>query len=298
MAKLPVKILLAGIAILTCDGFQNSIHVMNKLRVDHCNVRGAGVVCSASRRDLLSLFVPATLASMALLTPNEPAFADSESEGDLTSKMFNADGSLKEGVESEVKFREVSFKWDASDAFAMNEDGTNVQDTKSGSQYELYYEYPMRWSDGKDGDPIYFDRAEGINKKAAKRITIFQAPGKVTPDRLEKATTIGVAKALDAPQELSRLYKADVVSGRSVTKGSQKYYEFDMAAAPDTCGDSKENLGLGFCPYDDLFLLSATVMNDRLYCIVVECDSTRVWKQESKELKRIRSTFVIDEVTA
>jgi len=232
------------------------------------------------------------------LTPNEPALAEVDSEVDLTAQLFNSDGSLKEGVESEVKFRDVSFKWDQSDAFAMNEDGTDVQDTKSGSQYEISYQYPMRWSDGKDGDPIYFDRSEGINKKAAKRVTIFQAPGKVSPDRLQKATTIGVAKALEVPEKLSRLYKADVVSGRTTTKGDQKYYEFDMAAAPDTCGDSKENLGLGFCPYDDLFLLSATIVNDRLYCMVVECDSTKVWKQESKELKRLRSMFAVEEATA
>jgi len=47
---------------------------------------------------------------------------------------------------------------------------------------------------------------------------------------------------------------------------------------------------------DDLFLLSATIVNDRLYCMVVECDDTKVWKLESKELKRVRSTFTIEEV--
>lgn len=50
---------------------------------------------------------------------------------------------------------------------------------------------------------------------------------------------------------------------------------------------------------DDLFLLSATVVNDRLYCMIVECDSTNTWKVESKELKRVRSSFEIEEaVTA
>jgi len=298
MAKSSILFLLAGVMISPCHAFQADYNFMNQLRGNHMVGGKAVVACSASRRDLFSFFVPATLASMALLTPNEPALAEVDSEVDLTAQLFNSDGSLKEGVESEVKFRDVSFKWDQSDAFAMNEDGTDVQDTKSGSQYEISYQYPMRWSDGKDGDPIYFDRSEGINKKAAKRVTIFQAPGKVSPDRLQKATTIGVAKALEVPEKLSRLYKADVVSGRTTTKGDQKYYEFDMAAAPDTCGDSKENLGLGFCPYDDLFLLSATIVNDRLYCMVVECDSTKVWKQESKELKRLRSMFAVEEATA
>jgi hypothetical protein len=50
---------------------------------------------------------------------------------------------------------------------------------------------------------------------------------------------------------------------------------------------------------DDLFLISATVVNDRLYCMIVECDSTNTWKVESKELKRVRSSFAIEEaVTA
>ena len=243
-----ITFILIGVLSLPCQAFQNA-NVLTQVRDDHSAVGRTRVACSESRRNVISLFVPASLASMALLTRNEPSFAASDNEGDLTSELFNSDGSLKEGVESEVKFRDVSFKWDQSDEFAMNEDGINVQDTKSGSQYTLSYQYPMRWSDGKDGDPVYFDRSEGINRKATKGVTIYQAAGKATVDRLKTATTVGVAKAFDVPTNFSRLYKADVVSGRTVERGDQKYYEFDMAAAPDTCGDSNENLGLGFCPY-------------------------------------------------
>lgn len=275
------------------------------------------VICHESRRDVFSLFVPTTLASIALLTPNEPSFAlpvsdndndnndDGGGDNDLTSTIYNSDGTLKEGVETEVKYRDVSFTWGQSDEISIHEDGADASKgssttkSESGSQYTLSYQIPMRWSDGKDGDPVYFDRSVGVNSKAAKGITIYQAPGLANIDRLQKATTVGVAKAMDIPEQFSRLYKADVVSGRTVERGSQKYYEFDMAAAPDKCGDSSDNLGLGFCPYDDLFLLSATVVNDRLYCMIVECDSTNTWKVESKELKRVRSTFAIEEaVTA
>jgi len=279
-----------GVLTYPCVAFQN----VNNKPQHQARGGGDGVACHASRRDILSLFVPATLASTALLTPIDPSFA--AAGDDLTTQMFNSDGSLKDGYESEVKFRDVSFKWDQSDSFALNEDGMNMQGTKPGSQYTLSYQYPLRWSDGKDGDPIYFDRSEGVNNKASKRITIFQASGTAAEGRLEKATTIGVAKALDAPKDtLGQLYKADIVSGRTVEKGNLKYFEFDMASAPDTCGNSKENLGLGFCPYDNLYLVSATIANDRLYCMVVECDSTKMWKLESKELKRIRSTFSIEE---
>jgi hypothetical protein len=156
----------------------------------------------------------------------------------------------------------------------------------------------MRWSDGKDRDPIYFDRTEGTNAKSCKQITVYQAPGNVDEKQLEKATTIGVAKALDAPKsDFAQLYKADIISGKVNEKGSQKYYEFDMASAPESCGNSNENLGLGFCPYDNIYLLSATIVNNRLYCIVVECDDTKIWKLASAELKRVRSSFKIEELS-
>lgn len=248
---------------------------------------------SPSRRAILSL-VPSCLASVPFFVPYQSA--DAADSGDLTSQLFNSDGSLKEGVESETKFRTVDFMWGISDDRALNEDGVNLEDTKSGSQIRLSYELPLKWSDGKDGDPVYFDRTEGTNAKACKRITVYRAPGLADVKQLEKATTIGVAKALAAPQSLARLYKADIISGRISTRNSQKYYEFDMAAAPEACGDSNENLGLGFCPYDNIYLISATIVNDRLYCIVVECDSTRIWKLASSELKRVRSSFTADSI--
>lgn len=210
----------------------------------------------------------------------------------------NPDGSLKDGVEAEAKERLVKFDWDVSDLLSLSEDGSNVGETKSGSQVQLSYKFPFKWSDGKDGDQIYFDRSEGTNAKACKRITVYQAAGKAEVKKLEKASSIGVAKAFDAPESLKRLFKADIISGRTTKRDDQVYYEFDMAAAPDSCGDSKENLGLGFCPYDNIFLLSATILNDRLYCIVVECDSTKIWKLASSDLKRIRSSFAVENLTS
>jgi hypothetical protein len=250
-----------------------------------------------SRRDLLSLVPSSLLASTVLLVPTQSAVADDgASASDLTSQLFNSDGSLKEGVESETKFRMIDLMWGVSDDRALNEDGRNIDYTKSGPQMHLSYELPLKWSDGTNGDPIYFDRTEGTNAKACKRITVYRAPGLANVQQLEKATTIGVAKALAVPPSLDRLYKADIISGRISIRNDQKYYEFDMAAAPESCGSSNENLGLGFCPYDNIYLLSATILDDRLYYIVVECDSTRIWKLASSELKRVRSSFAVDAV--
>jgi hypothetical protein len=264
------------------------------LASSHCftsNISGkpqqtSKVVCHASRREIVST-IPAALLLQIL-----PAFAEEENE--LTSKLYSADGLIREGVEKEAKERSVEFTWDYSDNLVLSQDGTNVGDTKQGKQASLSYQYPLKWSDGKDGDEIYFDRSEGINVKACKRITVFQAPGKAELKTLSKATTIGVAKSIGAPESLKRLYDADIVSGRVAKRNDQTYYEFDMAAAPESCGSSEENLGLGFCPYDNVFLVSATVLEDRLYCIVVECDSTKIWKLAGSELKRVRSSFIVD----
>ena len=247
--------------------------------------------CQAStRRDVLSTI---GLSSMAFL-PTLPAMAEEE---DLTSKLYNPDGTTKEGVEVEAKFRDVDFSWDVADQLALRIDGTNQGDTKSGSQIQISYRLPVKWSDGKDGDELYFDqsigRSEGTTGKPCKRIIVYQAAGKADIKRLEKAATTGVAKALDVPDELKRLYSADVVSGRVAKRNGQTYYEYDMAAAPETCGDSKENLGLGFCPYDNVFLLSATIVNDRLYVFSTECDSTKLWKKASVDLKAARSSFTV-----
>ena len=236
--------------------------------------------------------VPAAVCS--LLLPTLPAFADGGD--DMMSQMFNADGSLKEGVESEAKERLVEFSWGFSDNLALCQDGVNIGDTKPGDQVRLSYKFPFKWSDGKGSDEIYFDRSEGTNAKACKRITVFQAPGTADIKRLSKATTVGVAKSVGAPDSLKRLYDADIISGRISKRNDKTYYEFDMAAAPESCGNSEENLGLGFCPYDNIFLLSATIVGDRLYCICVECDSTKIWKLASSDLKRVRSSFIVDEV--
>jgi hypothetical protein len=88
---------------------------------------------------------------------------------------------------------------------------------------------------------------------------------------------------------------ADLVSERTRRQGDIKFYEFDLAVAPKNCGDSKDNLGLGFCPFDSIYLLSAAVVNDSLYVMAVQCQKAE-WKVANSDLKRARSSFSFDEV--
>jgi len=213
----------------------------------------------------------------------------SRAEEDLTSQMFNPDGSLKDGVPYEVaKTKPVEFNWDHSEPLLVNLDGQNTAETTSGSQVRISYQLPDKWGKG------YIDTSEGANAPACKHITVYKAPGTASTDRLDKATTIGVGKALEATDALGKLKTADVIGGRKQTKNDQKYYEFDMASAPEKCGSrSKDDLGLGFCPYDTVFLISATILDESLYVMAIECDNLE-WKQGNADLKRVRSSFSVE----
>eukprot|EP00544_Gedaniella_sp_CCMP2646_P012466 CAMPEP_0202480212 /NCGR_PEP_ID=MMETSP1361-20130828/292_1 /ASSEMBLY_ACC=CAM_ASM_000849 /TAXON_ID=210615 /ORGANISM="Staurosira complex sp., Strain CCMP2646" /LENGTH=245 /DNA_ID=CAMNT_0049107631 /DNA_START=87 /DNA_END=824 /DNA_ORIENTATION=- len=213
---------------------------------------------------------------------------------DLTSQIYNPDGSLKEGVSSTVaKTKLVAFTFDQSDNPQINVDGDYKDGTTSNSgsqQVQISYELPDKWGKG------YIDTSEGVNAPACKRITVYKAPGNASLECLDEATTIGVGKALKVTDSLARLKTADIIGGRKRTRNEQKYYEFDMASAPDKCeGTSKDDLGLGFCPYDSVFLISATIFNESLYVMAIECDNQE-WKQGNADLKRVRSSFNVEAV--
>lgn len=218
-------------------------------------------------------------------------------DDDLTSQMFNPDGSLKQGDVEVAKTKLVAFDWDQSDNMMVNIDGKNTEGTSSGNKIRISYELPAKWGRGSD---IYIDTSEGVNAPACKRITVYKAPGKASADRLEKATTIGVGKALQVTDDLGKLATADIIGGRKRTLSSnngEKYFDFDLASAPQKCDQSasKDDLGLGFCPYDTVFLISATILDESLYVMAIECDNLE-WKQGNADLKRVRSSFSVETI--
>jgi hypothetical protein len=216
--------------------------------------------------------------------------------------MFNPDGSVREGVESVARFRTVDIIWDAATdkSFASNVDGTNVGTSAgkadSGSSVRISYRLPEKWATGQEGggDELYFDRTEGVNAKACRRITVFRAAGgDVVESQLERASNVGIAKALRVPDDLAVLGSADLVSGRAISRDDQRYFDFDMAVAPKTCDQSNENLGLGFCPYESIYLLSSTALDGHLYVMVIESDKNE-WKRANSDLKLVRNSFRVE----
>mmetsp|Transcript_5195 Transcript_5195/g.6786 ORF Transcript_5195/g.6786 Transcript_5195/m.6786 type:complete len:335 (+) Transcript_5195:19-1023(+) len=249
-----------------------------------------------------TFFASVGMAVTGLILPSQ-----SYAEEDLTTQLFYEDGSLKDGVESEAKFRQVEFVWDGSassitGSYQINIDGFDAKKLSSeGESVKISYDMPLKWKGpGETGanQDLYTDlTVKGEDVKALTKITVYQAPEPVKQQQLEKASTIGIAKAINVLPELEALQTADLVGGRVRTVGSNKQmmFDFDMAVAPKTCGNSPENLGLGFCPFDTVFLLTATIVNERLYVFAIECDKDQ-WKRSNSDLKKVRSTFAVSSI--
>ena len=229
-------------------------------------------------------FVAAFILSSPLFIRRSVSADDDQS---LTTKLFNPDGSLKAGRIEAAQEHVIDFKWDASDLGLVNVDGVTTAGSE-GSQFKLSYNVPAKWGTGEN---LYLDSS--ANATVCTHITVYQATGKVEASQLDRATTIGVGTALAVTDDLFPIRNADLIGGRRRNKGEQTYFEFDLAAAPKTCSDSSENLGLGFCPFDSIYLLSATLIDGNLFVIAVECDKFQ-WKQASADLKRVRSSFSIE----
>lgn len=244
---------------------------------------------SSDRRSLLR-----QAALIAVGTSILPvAFTANAEEEDLTTKLFNEDGSLKdESTEIEAKFRKVELMWDGSNnQLAIAVDGENSAATPKGSSLRLSYDLPEKWN---TESKKYIDKAEGV--KVCDRITVYRAEGSATTKLLEKASIKGIGESLRVTEDLKDIKKTDLIGGRSRIKGDQKYFDFDLANAPSTCSASKEDLGLGFCPYESIYLLSSTVFDNCLYVFALECDKAE-WKLANSDLRRVRSSFSVEYVS-
>jgi len=251
-------------------------------------------------------------------------------QGDMMSQIYNSDGSLRDPntvVEALEKTVTLPFSIPSSSEgvnIGLATDGVQSTSPNDATTDLLTsYKVPLKWNqDASSQLPLYYDSSQGKDGKSCNRITVYSisAPTKLDMSTLEKAARVGVAKSLFMDQIPNNYFdqgalKADLVGGRTVRKPiksleevgefeEQIYYEFDMAFAPLVCADfnagNTENLGLGFCPYDNIFLVSATVLktsekdkNGTLMCCVVECNKDE-WKMANSDLKRVRNSFTLE----
>ena len=293
-----------------------------KLCAQNTNNDDTCTMIESNRRAFINQSI---LASSILLSSSSKVNAEEDAGEDMTSQMFNEDGSLKAGSstkEIEAKETKVSVYFPSSSTTAVSSDKaivsvdgnsildltTTNSDNETTQKIKSTYEIPDKWT----AAPEYLDTLLSIREKACDHITVYQVPGTFKDNSiLEKATTVGVGKALnfasiDPGVFPKALLSADIISGRKVNKMSsrrdddsgeknQKYYEFDLAVAPDTCGQSAENLNLGFCPYNTIVLISATIVDERMMVCGVTCTKDE-WKRANADLKRVRGSFFVESV--
>lgn len=339
-----IRLLILAASLASCSAFHtpaSSVDRVIRLQATRQNhdgnvaddAKAAALDAPQLRRDFLRM--SAAFVSSATLFPSmanageEFLYKRDESGADLTSQLFNPDGSLKDPnavIVAQEKEVVIPFSIPASpDSVIVNlsTDGSSPPASDSATNIKATYKVPTKWNqEATSSLPLYYDSSEGKNGQSCDRITIYSvsAPKNIDMSTLEKASKVGVAKSLFM-SDISNGYfdqgvlKADLIGGRtsrkpikssSVPEGidEQVYYEFDLAFAPLSCPDymegNKENLGLGFCPYDNILLVSATVLNNAdsneggtLVVCVVECNKNE-WKIGNTDLKRVRNSFVVD----
>lgn len=217
-----------------------------------------------------------------LLLPLLAPLPSNAEESDLTSSLYNSDGSLRDELKNtvEAQYRLISIPLPPSFKRIEIVD-SNLSQTNS--PVCATYKLPLKWRDG------YIDTNLDTKQdfKATTKISILKPPGDgFTLESLSKASTRGIEKSLGL--EPGYLGKPDIIGG----KRDEDYFRFDLAVAPLECSSSADNLGLGFCPYNKIVLLNSVVVDGGMYVFALECDREQ-WKRGNSDLKRVRDSFQV-----
>jgi len=183
----------------------------------------------------------------------------------------------------------------------------------------------------KEEDPVYKVLDKAASQGVANSIGVSLLPdngkGVGFPSALFGADVIGgkkVERSIITTPSLSSSSSTDSsndgVSKTNSSSNRRKHYDYDMASAPKRCasagdgstsGDS--NLGLGFCPYDAVYLVSATILRPLIAAasglgtsssetprsmrgppvmvVFVLIATDDEWKRSSSDLRRVRDSF-------
>eukprot|EP00978_Attheya_sp_CCMP212_P031383 scaffold118374_cov42-Attheya_sp.AAC.1 len=133
--------------------------------------------------------------------------AKAEESEDLTSQLYNPDGSLKsQDIPEEAKSRTITIKLGPG---SVATDGVVVNNKKADSSggdgaineglLEISYEVPTKWSQ----DYMYLNPTKGVTVQACDHIYAYSVPYDASVLPLSKASTAGVAKTLQLGTVLS-----------------------------------------------------------------------------------------------
>ena len=204
-------------------------------------INSAALRAPRQRRDflLLSAGLVSSASVFSRVANAEDEFVykrDEATTSDLTSQLFNPDGSLKDPNSVVVaQEKEVTLPFSLpptssnSVTFNVSTDGSSPSTTSSSdaaATLKATYKLPTKWNlDASSSLPLYYDSSEGKNGKSCNRITIYSvsAPKNLDMSTLEKASKVGVAKSLFMDSIPNGYFdqgvlKADLIGGRTSRK--------------------------------------------------------------------------------
>ena len=314
---------------------------------DDDDVVAVGAHHQPNRRVILSFLgsmaATATTAHAQQVVTNDD---ESDGTTSVTTLSFNPDGSLKDTTGmTPAQERTITLDGSTNHEQRMSwRDGRPTIPTTTMAVPMMQYNLPMKWDDqyldsttkeractriytyripypNSNNNNISADNNSNNNNnnsdptKGKRRRSI--GPANNNRDRPLSLADILLALPLDEPIR-SVLQTADLMGGRvrrSVNNNNNNedddrcyYSDLDLAVAPSTCsGSDNEDLRLGFCPYDRVFLLSATTTttNDaddadsripttRCYLSILIVESTRSeWQRANADLRRVRGSFTV-----
>jgi hypothetical protein len=296
-----------------------------------------------------ALVVPLKSASSISTSNAESKNLDTSS---LTTQLFNLDGSLKDTDQiMEAQERTITLPVLTSNAIETTVEAQSWVNGKPSTSSSLpanaktdvatpslQYNLPMKWNN---------DYIDSTNQaRACTRITTFWMPyskstGSATiasNDVKKKGTkkqssstgslqVSDIVEALPQDSEIRQVLRGADLMGGNVRRRSSRsdsndqstntYSEFDLAVAPTTCsGGENEDLRLGFCPYERIYLVSATIVagttnfksvetdeannintsnpdSDSISILIVE-SSRSEWQRANADLRRVRGSFTVN----
>ena len=277
---------------------------------------------------------------------------ESDGTTSVTTLSFNPDGSLKDTTGmTPAQERTITLDGSTNHEQRMSwRDGRPTIPTTTMAVPMMQYNLPMKWDDqyldsttkeractriytyripypnqnnnnnnnNKSADNDNNNNNSDATTKGKRRRSI--RPSRTNNNRPLSLADILLALPQDEPIR-SVLQTADLMGGRvrrstnnnNNNNNDYSYSDLDLAVAPSTCsGSDNEDLRLGFCPYDRVFLLSATTTTNNddddeadtrivptntsccCYLSILIVESTRSeWQRANADLRRVRGSFTV-----
>lgn len=131
-----------------------------------------------------------------------------------------------------------------------------------------------------------------------QRVTVYQKTGTARMDTLQRAVdgTIPLARALDIGNRIGEglkenLRHADLTRAQAIVRTNENdnnlYFEYDMVVPRNNDNSDAQKANYRY-------LFSATILNQRLYVFLLECDDQQ-WRRAASALLKARSSFRVQQ---